>query len=137
MDAFLASQFGHIVFVVMAGVMAAAGGIFVYKRATARHHALMDVARFLSSQGMERCPKALECIALGDVVGAAHEVRELDAILKDPVKRDLEFDGLFKRMLASRLANTQTRQQTLDEIAKAMPATPALVSAAAPLKAAA
>jgi len=134
MEDFLTSPFGQLSYWIMVGLIVAIAGRWAYLRVTARHHVAMDVARFLSSRGLQRIPRALENYALCDYVGAAREMKELHEILVDPMKRNLEFAGLFKRMLEDMLADPATRQQTLDQIAKST--TPVVVATVIPPKAA-
>lgn len=130
MDEFFTSTFGQVSYFILLGVVIAALIVWAYRRITARHHAAMDVARFLTAWGFQRTPKFLEYYALSDWPAATHELKELRDVLNDPAKRDIEFMGLFKRMLESRLADSATRQQTLDLIAKLTAPVPAQKAAA-------
>lgn len=108
----------------LVGLFAAAcagGAAFVYRKDDAiekRRLKAFDVSARYQEEGLEGPAKMLRTYAVGDYDGLAITVAGEFEKMLDPRKVDLEFDRVFKTMLARRMADPVQRAVVAGEVAK-------------------
>ena len=75
----------------------------------ARRQNAIALSQALAAQGFVRMPKLLSAYAVGDYSGIGHELKELHDLAKGGPKAVLvELDGVFEKVLASKLSDPET-----------------------------
>lgn len=78
-----------------------------------RRTVALDIAAWLSAYGFVLLPAMLHMYAIGDYSGLFEAAKSFAKMLADPVRREQEFDGVFRKILEARLKNVEQRGATL------------------------
>lgn len=93
-----------------------AAGCAVFKVDTKIEHrrqVALDIAAWLSSYGFVKLPALLHLYAVGDYSGLFEGAKQFAKMLADPAQRELEFDGVFRKVLEARMKDPERRSSTL------------------------
>lgn len=94
-------------------------GTWLYKKDEQiedRREAAQKVAGVLRSKGLTITPQVLEAYSRGDYSAVAKAVKEAATVLLNPAAADAEFEGIFEKMLASKLIDPEQRAKLQSRI---------------------
>lgn len=119
-----------VAILVLGGVCAFLAGKWLFTKDTeaeARKRAAIKVASTMQAMGLVRLPKLLECYAVNDWSGLAHEIKMFAELALNEKALMAEFDVTFARALELKLKTAEGRALLAAKLADT--AAPALVPA--------
>lgn len=94
-------------------------GQFLFKKDTKieeRRRAALDVVGVLQANGLNVAAEALKDYVVGDYSGALGSLKKAAVVLTNPAAATAEFDGVFEKMLTSKLADPEARSKLVARI---------------------
>jgi len=114
---------------VLGGVCAFLAGKWLFTKdseAEARKRAAIKVASTMEAMGLVRLPKLLECYAVNDWSGLAHEIKLMAELAVNEKALLAEFDVTFSRVLDMKLRSEEGRALLAAKLAATAAPTPAV-----------
>jgi len=114
---------------VLGGVCAFLAGKWLFTKDTeaeARKRAAIKVASTMEAMGLVRVPKMLECYAVNDWSGLAHEIKLMAELAVNEKALLAEFDVTFARVLDMKLRSEEGRALLAAKLAATAAPTPAV-----------
>ena len=114
---------------VLGGVCAFLAGKWLFTKDTeaeARKRAAIKVASTMEAMGLVRVPRMLECYAVNDWSGLAHEIKLMAELAVNEKALFAEFDVTFSRVLDMKLRSEEGRALLAAKLAATAAPTPAV-----------